>query len=51
MWSHEVIAIMAAGVAMLGFPWRLSRDMTDPRERMTRFEGCTQREQGGPASA
>ena len=38
-WSGEFIAIIAVGVAILGFLWNLHRDMSDLRERMARLEG------------
>ena len=49
--SPEFIAIVIVGLsnaAALGFPWSLSRDVGDLRERMARleglFEGFTRRE-------
>ena len=37
--SAELIAIIAASVAIIGFLWTLHRDESDLRERMARLEG------------
>ena len=37
--SPELIAIITAAVAIIGFPWNLHRDVADLRERMVRLEG------------
>ena len=37
--SAELIAIIAASVAIIGFLWTLHRDVSDLRERMARLEG------------
>ena len=60
--SPELIAIITASVAILGFLWNLHRDLAgihrdigDLRERMARieglFEGFTRRETVPPPSA
>ena len=50
--SPELIAIIAAAVAIIGFLWNLHRDVADLRERMARleglFEGFTRREPAAP---
>ena len=52
--SAELIAIITAAVAIMGFLWNLHRDIGELRERMARieglFEGFTRREQP-PAGA
>ena len=46
--SPELIAIITASVAIIGFLWDLHRDVGDLRKRMARleglFEGFTRRE-------
>ena len=37
--SPELIAIITASVAIIGFLWNLHRDVADLRERMARLEG------------
>lgn len=37
--SPELIAIITAAVAIIGFLWNLHRDVADLRERMARLEG------------
>ena len=50
--SPEVIAIITAAVAIIGFLWTLHHDVADLRERMARleglFEGFTRRESAPP---
>ena len=50
--SPELIAIITAAVAIMGFLWSLHRDVADLRERMARleglFEGFTRRDPGAP---
>ena len=37
--SPELIAIITAAVAIIGFLWNLHRDVADLREGMARLEG------------
>ena len=50
--SPELIAIITAAVAIIGFLWTLHRDVADLRECMARleglFEGFTRRETAPP---
>ena len=52
--SPELIAIIGAAVAIIGFLWNLHRDVADLRECMARleglFEGFTHREPATPGA-
>ena len=52
--SPELIAIITAAVAIIGFLWSLHCDVADLRERMARLEGLlegfTRRETAAPGT-
>ena len=52
--SPELIAIITAAIAIIGFLWSLHRDVAGLRERMARLEGLLEgftRRESAPSSA